>query len=177
LSTFIILEQFKQENLIVRYISLTIGAKGDSSNPRIKLLEESINYGLETNLIGGGIGHLSLEKRKLNKKYEYLNTTNPQNTFASIFTEHGIIGLFLFLTMFIVLIVRVINHKRLLMLDNTELVTSMKFSLFVLLSSFMFFHFLDRSFSFLGIFIILSAIFNNTLIFNNTKIKKTEKII
>ena len=177
LSTFIILEQFKQENLIVRYISLSIGAKGDSSNPRIKLLEESIYYGLETNLIGGGIGHLGLKKRELNNKYDYLRTINPQNTFASIFTEHGIIGLLLFLTMLTVLILRVINHKRLLMLDNTELVTSMKFSLFVLLSSFMFFHFLDRSFSFLGIFIILSAIFNKTLIFNNTKIKKTEKII
>ena len=81
--------QYNKQNLLIKYIEYSIGSKGDTKNIRLGLVNESIRYGFETYLIGGGIGYLDLDKDKLNNSYKFLKRNSPQNTFASIFAELG----------------------------------------------------------------------------------------
>jgi len=152
------------KNFVINNVRESIESKDDSSPEiRYNLVIDSFNYGLSTFLLGGGIGHIDLDKSRLDDDFRFLKKNSPQNTYASIFIELGILGLILFVKMFYIIIKRITKYKFFDSLQFIYLKKSMIFLLFALLCSFFILHHGERSFTVFGPFVIITALFNKYL--------------
>lgn len=141
-----------------------------SQNVRINLVFESLEFASETIFLGRGFHYSGIDRDFFDhKKYPALRKNNTQNTYLAILIELGIIGVFLYLLIWLLIISSIIRARHVNPNNQwNHYLNGIKIMIFFLFFMGFFHHFIEKNFTFIPIIIVLIAIGMNWVKNNKT---------
>ena len=140
---------------------------------RDKLIIESTSLIIDSFFLGKGFNYTKMNKKQLQREgYSFLSKNDPQNTLLSIFIDVGIIGLILFVLIWLSLYVKFtnfLNYKKNISVEYCYIagIRTMMICLFIY---FFFNHKFEKNLSLTPILILIISLASNIIYRNNSKI-------